>query len=69
MSFRVGIVFFSVVFRAAHPTRPIWPSIYLEGWEVCVDDYQKLIGNDDWIGNLLEHSKSVGDAHRLLVPW
>ena len=23
--------------------------------EVCFDDYQNLIGNGDWIGNLLVH--------------
>ena len=23
--------------------------------EVCFDDYQKFIGNGDWISNLLEH--------------
>ena len=59
VSCRVCIVFFSAVFRTAHPTRPIWPSIYLEGWEVCVGDYQKLIGNGDLLSYYLVNKRSL----------
>jgi hypothetical protein len=30
--------------------------LHLGEREVYFDDYQKLLGNGDWIGNLLEHS-------------
>jgi len=29
--------------------------LHLDKREVCFGDYQKLVGNRDWIGNLLEH--------------
>ena len=29
--------------------------LHLGESEVCFGDYQKIIGNGDWIGNMLEH--------------